>query len=93
MHFSVCTGGSLSLPVINDIMIWSHSWNDHLDPTKHILSSFKQVSLILDKRKYNFGFKSLDLLSHQISRLGLHTRKNKTNAIIVMKIPETIREL
>ncbi|KAF8422957.1 hypothetical protein EV426DRAFT_513551, partial [Tirmania nivea] len=43
--------------------------------------------------KYNFGFSSMDLLGIRVSRLGLRTLEQKTEAIKVLLCPKTVKEL
>ena len=81
------------LAYIDDVVVWSSSWSDHLDHLAKVLAAFQRVNLTLDERKCNFGFSSVDLLGLRVSRLGLRTLEMKTAAIRSLPFPSTIKQL
>ena len=81
------------LAYIDDVVVWSPSWSDHLDHLSKILAAFQRVNLTLDERKCNFGFSSIDLLGLRVSRLGLRTLTQKTEAIRALPFPSTVKHL
>lgn len=81
------------LAYIDDIVIWSKSWNDHLSHISTVLSCFSAVGMTLDERKCNWGFHSVDLLGLRVTRFGLRTLEHKTAAVMALPFPRTIKEL
>ena len=81
------------LAYIDDVVIWSKSWDDHLSHIAQILSCFQAVGMTLDERKCNWGFTSVDLLGLRVTRLGLRTLRSKTAAITSLPFPTTIKDL
>lgn len=81
------------LAYIDDIVVWSKTWESRLDHISKVLSCFKSVGLTLDERKCHWGFHSVDLLGLRVSRLGLRTLEKKTEAISSLPFPKTVKEL
>lgn len=81
------------LAYIDDVVVWSKSWDEHLEHLGKVLDAFKRVGLTLDERKCNFGFSSVDLLGLRVSRLGLRTLEQKTEAIACLPFPQTVKQL
>lgn len=81
------------LAYIDDVVIWSKTWDDHLVHIEKVLSCFHAVGLTLDENKCNWGFQSVDLLGLRVTRLGLRTLSSKTEAITALPFPRTIKDL
>jgi len=82
-----------ALAYIDDVVIWSRTWADHLSHIEKVLGAFKRVNLTLDERKCNWGFTSVDLLGLRVNRLGLRTLKAKTEAVTSLPFPSTVKQL
>lgn len=81
------------LAYIDDIVIWSKTWPDHLAHIRTVLSCFQNVGWTLDGHKCNWGLQSVDLLGLWVTRLGLRTLADKTAAVSALPFPRTIKEL
>lgn len=81
------------LGYIDNVVVWSSSWDDHIDHLSKVLAAFLRVNLTLDERKCNFGFSSVDLLSLRVSRLGLRTLEQQTEAIHALPFPSNVKQL
>ena len=86
-HWQFC------LTYIDDVVIWSHSWDEHLTHIGTVLSCIQAVGLTLDEKKCNWGFQSVDLLGLQVTRLGLRTLCLRAEAIAALPFPRTIKDL
>ena len=86
-HWQFC------LAYIDDVVIWSRSWDEHLVHIGTVLSCFQAVGLTLDEKKCNWGLQSVDLLGLRVTRLGLRTLSSKTEAIAALPFPRTIKDL
>jgi hypothetical protein len=75
---------------IDDIIIFSTTFDDHLIHIGLVLAVLTEVGLTVDEKKCHFGYEDLDLLGHHISRLGLSTKESKVQAIIALPFPETV---
>lgn len=82
-----------TLVYINDIVIFSKSFKDHLDHVDKVLTAIEKAGLTLSPKKCHFFFRSLTLLGHKVLRLGLSTQEEKTRAISELLCPQKIAEL
>lgn len=81
------------LAYIDDLIIYSNSFTNHLHHLDAVLKSIGAVGMTLDERKCFFGYERLSLLGHRISRLGLMTQPEKVKAIQSMPFPRTVKGL
>lgn len=81
------------LVYIDDIIIFSDDKESHLADLDGALQQLKSAGFTLSLVKCHFAFPSLDLLGHKVSRLGLSTQKEKTEAISKLAFPETLQHL
>jgi len=82
-----------ALASIDNVVIWSKTWMEYLAYIEKVLSAFKRVNLMLDKRKCNWSFTSIDLLGLQVNHLGLRTLAAKTEAITALPFPAVVKQL
>lgn len=78
---------------IDDVVIFSKSWEHHLSRIAWFLSEIHRVGLTLDPTKCFFGFNSVNLLGHVVGRFGLCTQESKTRAMRDLRVPTTVKEL
>lgn len=75
------------LVYIDDIIIYSNSWREHLDHVDGVLGELKASGMTLDPQKCHFGYQSLLILGHKVSRLGMSTHQEKVEGIVAIKTP------
>lgn len=78
---------------MDDILIYSKSWAEHLVHLNWLLSEIQRVGLTLDPEKAYLGFRSINLLGHVVGKYGLGTQSRKIEAMTKLKRPSTVREL
>lgn len=78
---------------IDDIVIYSKSWKDHLKHVEWVISRVHRAGLTLDPEKAYLGFSSLCLLGHLVSRFGVSVQSEKVKAMMELPIPKTLGEL
>ncbi|QRV90335.1 Retrovirus-related Pol polyprotein from transposon [Ceratobasidium sp. AG-Ba] len=78
---------------IDDIIIFSKSFEEHLAHIGLVLAAITKSGFTLSPKKCNFGFVSLLLLGHKVSRLGMSSHQEKVDAIINMAEPKNKKEL
>lgn len=78
---------------MDDIVIFSRSWEEHLVHVEWLLSQLQKVGLTLDPDKAYIGYQSINLLGHTVGRFGLATQHDKVKAMSNMRKPNTVREL
>lgn len=82
-----------ALVYIDDIVIFSRTFDDHLLHIEKVLCAIKEARITLSPSKCHFGYQSLLLLGQKVSRLGLSTHKEKIEAIIALAPPRNVQEL
>lgn len=81
------------LAYIDDVIIYSSMFEDHLRHLDSVLTAIGQVGMTLDERKCFFAYESLSLLGHRVNRLGLMTQPEKVKAIQALPFPKTVKGL
>ena len=81
------------LVYVDDTIIFSRSPEQHLEDLSMVLRLLQQSGVTLSLSKCYFAQPSLQALGHYVSRLGLSTVLEKTEAIRALKFPETLQGL
>jgi hypothetical protein len=82
-----------ALVYINDIVIFSRNFNDHLIHIGTVLKAISNSHITLSPSKCHFAYESLLLLGQKVSQLGLSTHKEKVNTIIKLEAPRNVHDL
>jgi hypothetical protein len=82
-----------TLVYIDDIVVFSKSWEDHLVHLDRVLSTIAAAGITLEPKKCFVGYSSILLLGQKVSRLGLSMHKEKVAAIQELSRPSSILEL
>lgn len=82
-----------TLVYIDDIVIFSKSFEDHLVHIELVLKATKEARITLLPGKCHFGYQSLMLLGQKVSRLGLSTHKEKVDAILQLDNTKNVHDL
>ncbi len=81
------------LVYIDNIIIYSKSYEEHIDYLDHILAAIEDAGLTLSSKKCHLFYESVLLLGHKVSQLDLSTHEEKVRAILEMKVPMRLSEL
>jgi len=81
------------LVYIDDIVVFSKLFQEHLDHIDIVLKAIEDTGLTLAPDKCHIGYQSLRLLGQKVSRLGISTIRERVDAINAMKPPTTVKEL
>ena len=87
MHLNEC------LVFIDDILIFSHTFSQHLSRLDSTFKRLKEHGLKLKASKCEFLLKSVSYLGHVISETGVHTDPEKISVVKEWKPPVNINEL
>lgn len=75
------------LVYIDDIVVYSKSYEDHIQHLDRVLGACEDAGLTLSPAKCHLFYPSVLLLGHKVSRLGLSTHEEKVKAIIELQRP------
>ncbi|MBW0549693.1 hypothetical protein O181_089408 [Austropuccinia psidii MF-1] len=73
---------------IDDIIIFSETWDSHLSRLERILQKIVQVSMKISLKKCHFAYSELKALGHVVSGLSLNIDKNTVAAVILKPMPQ-----
>jgi len=82
-----------ALVYIDDIVIFSQSFEDHLSHLDQVFKAVAETRITLATTKCHFAYQSLLLLREKVSHLGLSTHMEKVSAILNLDIPKNIHNL
>jgi transposase InsO family protein len=83
----------IALVYIDDIIIYSKSFDDHLRDVETILSLVGKSGITLSPKKCHLGYQSLTALGHTISNLGIGTADGTVRAVTEFPKPSNKKEL
>jgi hypothetical protein len=78
---------------LDDILIYSPSWEDHLQHLRQIFLTLSQHQFYLKSSKCSFAQSQIKYLGHIISRQGVATDPMKTAAMVDWPTPTTVTKL
>jgi hypothetical protein len=81
------------LVFFDDILIYSKSWEDHVQHVDKVLQLLKEQQLYAKPSKCFFGVKEVEYLGHIVSHEGVNVDPNKIKAMMDWSIPKTLKNL
>ncbi|MBW0546625.1 hypothetical protein O181_086340 [Austropuccinia psidii MF-1] len=78
---------------IDDIIIYSETWKDHVQYIDRVPSKCTLLNLKISLKKCNFGQQKLLVLGHKFSGLDLEIHQNKVAAVLQKPLPKRIKEM
>ncbi|MBW0566776.1 hypothetical protein O181_106491 [Austropuccinia psidii MF-1] len=78
---------------IDDIIIYSETWEDHVQYIDRVLSKCIPINLKISLKKCNLGQQELLALGHKVSGLSLAIDQNKVAAVLQNPVPKSIKEM
>ncbi|MBW0583168.1 hypothetical protein O181_122883 [Austropuccinia psidii MF-1] len=78
---------------IDDIIIYSETWEDQVQYIDRVLSKCTPINLKTSLKKCNFGQQELLALGNKVSGLSLTIDQNKVAAVLQKPVPKSIKEM
>ncbi|MBW0579106.1 hypothetical protein O181_118821 [Austropuccinia psidii MF-1] len=78
---------------IDDVIIFSETWDSHLSRLERVLQKIVQVNMTISLKKCHFAYSELKALGHFVSGLSLSIDKKKLAAVILKPTPQTKKEM
>lgn len=75
------------------LLIYSHTWEEHLDHVKQVLHQLWTHEFFVKKEKCQFGQKEVNYLEHVISHEGVSMDPKKISAMVSWPKPTTLKGL
>ena len=81
------------LVYIDDIVVYSKSYEEHIDHLDLVLEAIERAGITLSPNKCHLFYGSILLLGHKVSCLGLSTHMEKVRAILDLERPKKLAQL
>ena len=78
---------------IDDIIVFSRSFLDHLQSLRNIFKALRGAGLKLKPSKCYFAQRDVNFLGHVVSAAGIHPDRAKTEAVSSNPTPKDVKEL
>jgi hypothetical protein len=78
---------------IDDIVIHSRTFEDHMRHLKDVFEVLREAGLYLSPKKCHVGYHSVTLLGRTVNSLGLATLRERAQAIQSLTFPTTLKQL
>ncbi|GBC38977.2 retroviral-like aspartic protease 1 [Rhizophagus irregularis DAOM 181602=DAOM 197198] len=78
---------------IDDIIIYSKNWNEHLQHIKIVLEELRKANMMLKLKKCEWAKKNVEYLGHIVGTDGLKPDDKKIKKIKNLKPPKNIKQI
>ena len=78
---------------LDDVIVYSSTFDDHLERLKRVFQRLQQAGLRLKPEKCHFVQSEVHYLGHIVSRKGIQPDPRKVNAVQKFPRPHTVKEL
>ncbi|GET66926.1 hypothetical protein PTSG_12973 [Rhizophagus irregularis DAOM 181602=DAOM 197198] len=78
---------------IDDIIIYSKNWNEHLQHIKIVLEELRKANMMLKLKKCEWAKKNVEYLGHIVGTDGLKPDNKKIEKIKNLKLPKNIKQI
>ena len=78
---------------LDDILIFSQTWEEHLHHIRQVLQTLWQHKLCANLEKFNFGMTQVQYLGYIIDERGVHLDPSKIQVIQDWPAPTTLTDL
>lgn len=78
---------------LDDVVIFSSTFEDHVDRLVEVLSRFRCAGLQLNSKKCLFGSRRITVLGHVVDRHGIHPDPKKVQAVQKFPRPTSLKQL
>lgn len=82
-----------ALVFFDDILIYSRSWEEHLEHIQRILEILRQNQFFAKRSKCQFGTQQIEYLGHIITQQGVATDPAKVEAMQAWPVPKSVKAL
>ena len=78
---------------LDDLVIYSSSWGEHLDHIRQVMDCFRGAGLTAKPRKCQFTMAQCSYLGHVVGNGAVRPEKSKLDAITSFQQPKTKKEV
>ena len=78
---------------IDDVIIFSESWSDHVSHIRQVMQALREASLTAKPSKCMFGYKEIEFLAHVVGSGEIRPVQDKIDAINNIPVPKTKKQI
>ena len=78
---------------LDDIIIFSDTWEDHLKHLNSVFTRIREAGLTLNKRKCDFACAELDYLGYRVGKGKVEPQQKKVEALLAFPRPNTRKQV
>ena len=93
MNEALCECQDFAKAYIDDVVIYSSTWEEHLDHLEQVFRCLQKAGLTLKRSKCQFGLSHVYYLGYLIGEGGVRPDPKKVKAVLAYKQPETKSEV
>ena len=86
-------GFEMCLCYLDDVIIFSKTFDEHCERLQAVLSRFRQHNLRVKLTKCTFGARQVRYLGHLISEHGIQPDPRKIEAVQTLSTPDSIKSV
>ena len=84
---------TFSTPYMDDVIIYSDTWEAHLDHIRLVLESLRSAGLTANPKKCGWGGRHMEFLGHQVGGGKMSMPEHRSQALSKYSIPSTKKGL
>src|SRR3954462_3135136 len=78
---------------LDDVIIYSETFKDHLQHTREVLSRFQEAKVLLKTKKCHFCCEEVKYLGHIVGRGAIRPNPEKVKVIKECQVPRNVAEI
>ena len=82
-----------AMAFLDDIVIFSKTFEEHLEHLKLVLNRIRQYNLRLNRKKCKFLCEEIDYLGHKVNKQGIMPNTDKVRAVTEFPVPRKIKDV
>ncbi len=90
---SVIIGLDCCAAYLDDLIVYSETWNDHIGHLEQVFSRLKQAGLTVKANKCQIGMKECLYLGHVVGNGQGRPEPSKVQAVIAFPVPKTKKDV
>lgn len=83
----------IALVYIDDILIFSNNFEEHLKHLELVFDKLKQANLTLNPSKCHFAKEEVTYLGHILSKSGIQVNPEKISAVSTFPVPKNVKQI
>lgn len=85
--------GKICFVYMDDTIVFSPSWEKHLEDISTVLTRFREAKLQVNLEKCQWGLREVSYLGHTLSRNGVHTDPKKIEEVRVWNPSQDVKQV